>query len=257
MLVSVKNLTRKYSMGEIEVRALRGVSLNVERGEFVAIMGPSGSGKSTLMHLLGCLDRPTSGKYQLDGTAVEDLSDQELSRLRNRKVGFVFQSFNLIPQLNVLENVEVPLIYMRMEREMRQTLCLEMLAAVGLGNRGTHHPNELSGGENQRVAIARALVTNPDIILADEPTGNLDTKTGQEIMEILKNLNEQGTTIILVTHEISKAKWASRLIHMQDGQILRELTGTRKDSLVDLFEDETDGSQNGTKEEEKEITIAG
>ncbi|HEX9653629.1 MAG TPA: ABC transporter ATP-binding protein [bacterium] len=241
MLVEIKDLTRNYMMGETEVPALRGVSLAVERGEFVAIMGPSGSGKSTLMHLLGCLDRPSSGSYWLDGTAVERLADDELSRLRNRKVGFVFQSFNLIPQLNILENVEVPLIYMGMERSQRETLCMQMLDAVGLGHRAKHRPNELSGGENQRVAISRALVTNPDIILADEPTGNLDTRTGHEIMEILKDLNEQGTTILLVTHEVSKAKWAGRLIHMQDGRIVRELTGTKKEQLVDLFVDEPNG----------------
>ncbi|MDZ7362420.1 MAG: ABC transporter ATP-binding protein [candidate division KSB1 bacterium] len=237
MLVEVKDLTRKYVMGETEVHALRGVSLSVERGEFVAIMGPSGSGKSTLMHLLGCLDRPTTGTYRLGGTPVEKLTDQELSRLRNRKVGFVFQTFNLIAQLNVMENVEVPLIYMGLESAKRQRLCAEVLEAVGLGHRGTHRPNELSGGENQRVAIARALVTSPDIILADEPTGNLDTKTGNEIMEILRDLNERGTTIVLVTHEISKAKWARRIIHMQDGRILRELTGGQIQQLVDLFQD--------------------
>ncbi len=237
MLVDVRDLTRKYAMGESEVHALRGVSLAIDRGEFVSIMGPSGSGKSTLMHLLGCLDRPSSGNYMLDGTPVENLSDQELSRLRNRKVGFVFQTFNLIPQLNVLENVEVPLIYMNVERSQRHSLCMEMLQAVGLDHRPTHRPTELSGGENQRVAIARALVTKPDIILADEPTGNLDTKTGNEIMQILRDLNKRGTTIVLVTHEVSKAKWARRLIHMQDGLVLRELKGKQIDQLMDLFLD--------------------
>jgi putative ABC transport system ATP-binding protein len=236
MLVEVNDLTRTYMMGSTEVNALRGVSFSVERGEFVAIMGPSGSGKSTLMHLLGCLDQPTSGTYLLDGTPMENLSDRELSHLRNHKVGFVFQAFNLISQLTILENVEVPLIYMGMDRVRRQSLCLDMLKAVGLAHRARHRPNELSGGENQRVAIARALVTNPDIILADEPTGNLDTKTGQEIMEILQKLNEQGTTIVLVTHEIAKAKWARRLIHMQDGKILRELKGDEIAPLMDLFQ---------------------
>jgi putative ABC transport system ATP-binding protein len=237
MLVEVKDLARTYMMGETEVKALRGVSLNVDRGEFVAIIGPSGSGKSTLMHLLGCLDRPTSGQYRLDGTAVEGLQDQELSRLRNRKVGFVFQTFNLIPQLNLLENVEVPLVYMGMERSQRHELSLGMLQAVRLGHRSTHRPNELSGGENQRAAIARALVTDPDIILADEPTGNLDTKTGTEIMEILDDLNKKGTTIVLVTHELSKVKWARRVIYMQDGLIRRELVGDQTHQLVELFQE--------------------
>ncbi len=237
MLVSVKNLRREYVMGETVVQALRGVSLNITHGEFIAIMGPSGSGKSTLMHLLGCLDRPTAGNYVLDGTPVENLNDVELSRLRNRKVGFVFQAFNLISQLKVVENVEVPLIYMGVERARRRELCLEMLQAVGLGHRPNHRPNELSGGENQRVAIARALVTKPQIIFADEPTGNLDTKTGHEIMEILQGLNERGTTIVLVTHEMNKAKWARRLVHMQDGKILRELVGREIQQLKDLFEE--------------------
>ena len=235
MLVEVNDLARTYFMGSTEVQALRGVTFNIGRGEFVAIMGPSGSGKSTLMHLLGCLDLPSSGSYRLDGTAVEGLSDVELSHLRNRKVGFVFQSFNLIAQLSVLENVEVPLLYMGVERARRHKLCKEMLAAVGLSQRGTHRPNELSGGENQRVAIARALVTNPDIVFADEPTGNLDSKTGVEIMEILKNLNDNGTTVVLVTHEIDKAKWAERLIQMKDGRIVRELSGYDKDRLVDQY----------------------
>jgi putative ABC transport system ATP-binding protein len=236
MLVQVRDLARTYKMGDTEVKALRGVSFDVERGEFVAIMGPSGSGKSTLMHLLGCLDKPSEGRYALDGTFVEGLNDVELSRLRNQKVGFVFQAFNLIVQLTVLENIEVPLIYMGVERNRRRELAKEMLAAVGLARRGSHRPNELSGGENQRVAIARALVTNPQVIFADEPTGNLDTKTGREIMEILRELNERGTTVILVTHEIEKAKWANRLIHMQDGRILRELHGSEIQQLRDLFQ---------------------
>ncbi len=236
MLVEVKNLQRTYKMGDTLVHALCGVSFNVNRGEFVAIMGPSGSGKSTLMHLLGCLDRPSVGSYALDGTLVENLDDAELSRLRNRKVGFVFQAFNLIAQLTVLENIEVPLIYMGLERAKRHEMSKVVLEAVGLGHRGNHRPNELSGGENQRVAIARALVTNPDVIFADEPTGNLDTKTGREIMQILKELNERGTTIILVTHELDKAKWARRLIQMQDGKVLRELHSEEILQLRDLFQ---------------------
>ncbi len=236
MLFEVKDLQRTYKMGDTLVHALRGVSFEVDRGEFVAIMGPSGSGKSTLMHLLGCLDRPSVGSYALDGTLVENLDDVELSRLRNRKVGFVFQAFNLIAQLTVLENIEVPLIYMGIERAERHERSQAVLEAVGLGHRGNHRPNELSGGENQRVAIARALVTKPDVIFADEPTGNLDTKTGREIMQILKDLNERGTTIILVTHELDKAKWARRLIHMQDGKVLRELNGEEILQLRDLFQ---------------------
>ncbi len=237
MLVEVNNLSRTYTMGETQVHALRDVSFGVESGEFVAIMGPSGSGKSTLMHLLGCLDRPSTGTYTLDGTPVEKLDDVALSHLRNRKVGFVFQAFNLIMQLTVLENIEVPLIYMGIERSKRREMSKEVLAAVGLSPRANHRPNELSGGENQRVAIARALVTNPQIIFADEPTGNLDTKTGHEIMEILRELNEHGTTIILVTHELEKAKWARRLIQMQDGKMLRELHGQEIQRLRDLFQD--------------------
>ena len=236
MLIEVKNLARTYTMGETRVHALRDVSFEVARGEFVAIMGPSGSGKSTLMHLMGCLDRPTSGSYVLDGTPVQNLDDRNLSHLRNRKVGFVFQAFNLIMQLTVLENIEVPLLYMGVERTRRREMAKEMLAAVGLSQRGEHRPNELSGGENQRVAIARALVTSPQVIFADEPTGNLDTKTGREIMEILQELNERGTTIILVTHELDKAKWARRLIHMQDGRVLRELQGQEIQQLRDLFQ---------------------
>ena len=214
-------------MGDSQVHALAGVSVTVERGEFIAIMGPSGSGKSTLMHILGCLDRPTSGKYWLDDVPVDGLGDQELSRMRNRTVGFIFQSFNLIPQLSVLENIEVPLIYMEIEKSIRQKRCMEVLESVGLPHRGKHHPNELSGGENQRAAIARALVTGPEIILADEPTGNLDSKTGREIMEILQSLNQGGTntTVVLVTHDTSIAKWANRVIQMRDGQILNDING--------------------------------
>ncbi|MDZ7266777.1 MAG: ABC transporter ATP-binding protein [candidate division KSB1 bacterium] len=234
-VVIVENLTRTYTMGETQVHALRGVSFTIHRGESVAIMGPSGSGKSTILHLLGCLDRPTSGSYQLDGRYVERMSDRELSRLRNRKVGFVFQSFNLIQQISVIENVEVPLIYMGVEKARRLEMCRAVLESVGLGHRLKHRPNELSGGENQRVAIARALVTNPDIILADEPTGNLDSQTGDEIMEIFQRLHEQGATVILITHDIGKGKWAERILQMKDGLLQRELTGRAKDEIVDLF----------------------
>ncbi len=220
MLVEVNDLTRTYMMGSTEVNALRGVSFSVERGEFVAIMGPSGSGKSTLMHLLGCLDQPTSGNYLLDGTPVENLADQELSHLRNHKVGFVFQAFNLISQLTILENVEVPLIYMGMDRVRRQSLCLDMLKSVGLAHRAQHRPNELSGGENQRVAIARALVTNPDIILADEPTGNLDQKSAQNLMELLLDLNKnKKQTFIMATHNPKLAKLADRIYEIKEGKV--------------------------------------
>jgi len=212
--------------------------MEIGRGEFVAIMGPSGSGKSTLMHLLGCLDRPTAGEYIIGGTAIAGLSDEELSRLRNRKVGFVFQAFNLIPQLTILENVEIPLVYMGVSRSKRRELSLEMLQRVKLGHRPEHRPTELSGGENQRAAIARAFVTNPDIILADEPTGNLDSKTGREIMVILRDLNEQGKTIILVTHENDKAQWADRIVQMQDGKIVREISGAKKDYVRYVMRDQ-------------------
>ena len=239
MLIEAIDLHRVYRMGENEVHALRGVTFGIERGEFVSIIGPSGSGKSTLMHIMGCLDRPTSGSYILDGTPIEGLDDRRLSRLRNRKVGFVFQSFNLIQQLNVVENVEVPLVYMEMDRQERRERALQMLEAVGLGHRSQHRPNELSGGENQRVAIARALVTDPDLILADEPTGNLDTKTGHEIMELLKRLHEQGKTLIMVTHDLEKAKWSSRFIHMKDGKILHDFRDTDGTDIVGMFYEST------------------
>ncbi len=222
MLIEARGLKRIYDMGAVQVPALRGVDLQISPGEFVAIMGPSGSGKSTLMHLLGCLDKPTAGTYLFDGVEVNKLNDLELSRFRNKKVGFVFQSFNLISQLTVFENVELPLIYGNVPREIRRKKTQEVLEAVGIAHRIHHTPNELSGGENQRVAIARALVVNPDIILADEPTGNLDTKTGKEIMKLLARLHRDGATIILVTHDVSVANWADRIIQMKDGQIVQE-----------------------------------
>jgi putative ABC transport system ATP-binding protein len=219
MLIDIQDVRRVYPMGETEVTALQGVSVQIDAGEFVTIMGPSGSGKSTLMHLLGCLDRPSSGRYLLDGTAVESMDDLQLSRLRNRKVGFVFQSFNLIPQLTVVENVELPLVYSSVPREQRRSRAAEVLGAVGLAARAEHRPTELSGGECQRVAIARALVNAPPLILADEPTGNLDSKTGLEILKIFKRLHEQGTTLILVTHDAEVAKWSERVVRMRDGKI--------------------------------------
>jgi putative ABC transport system ATP-binding protein len=219
MLIDIQQVHRVYRMGDNEVKALQGVDLQIDHGEFATIMGPSGSGKSTLMHLLGCLDRPSQGRYILDGNAVESMADLELSRLRNRKVGFVFQSFNLIPQLTVAENVELPLMYSTVPREQRRDRARELLAAVGLSRREEHRPTELSGGECQRVAIARALVNRPPLILADEPTGNLDSRTGIEIMNMFEKLHQGGTTLVLVTHDPEVAKWSQRIISMRDGQV--------------------------------------
>ena len=224
-VLQADDITKVYRMGAVEVHALRGVSFAVARGELVAIMGPSGSGKSTLMNILGCLDRPTSGEYILDGQAVASLSDDQLAAIRNRKVGFVFQSFNLLPRMTALENVALPLRYAGVVRGARER-AQAALEAVGLGERLHHKPNELSGGQQQRVAIARALVNNPAIILADEPTGNLDTKSGREIMALLTGLNrDQGATVILVTHDPEIAAYAERVIHIRDGRIERVTTG--------------------------------
>ncbi len=217
-LIEVQNLTKTYPMGEGEVPALRGVSFVVERGEFVALMGPSGSGKSTLMHLLGCLDRPTKGAYWLEGQDVSGLSRQQQAAVRNQQIGFVFQTFNLLPRLNALENVVMPLTY-RGRVKQAQEQAAEALARVGLADRLGHRPAELSGGQRQRVAMARALVTNPALILADEPTGNLDSKTGGDIMTLLTALNREGRTIILVTHDTDVARYARRVLQMQDGMI--------------------------------------
>jgi putative ABC transport system ATP-binding protein len=212
-------------MGSGELTALRGVSLRVARGEYLAVVGASGSGKSTLMHVAGCLDRPSSGRCWLDGSSVEALSDEALSELRNKKVGFVFQSFHLIPQLDVLENVELPLQYAGVTAAERGERAQAVLAAVGLEDRLLHRPNELSGGECQRVAIARALVTEPDLVLADEPTGNLDRRTGDEIQELLEKLHAQGMTLVIVTHDLEKAARAPRVVRMEDGRIDCELEG--------------------------------
>jgi len=235
-LIRLENVSRRYPMGRAELHALRGVSLSVERGEYLAVIGASGSGKSTLMHIAGCLDRPSSGRCWIDGNPVEDLSDEELSRLRNRMMGFVFQSFFLIPQLSVQENVEVPLVYAGVDRERRSEVAREVLARVGLAGRLEHRPNELSGGECQRVAIARALVTSPDLLLADEPTGNLDRRTGEEITAILEGLHAEGVTVVVVTHDVTKARRAQRVIQMQDGRIERELRGTELEEIVDALE---------------------
>jgi putative ABC transport system ATP-binding protein len=218
-VIEAENLTKVYTMGEVEVRALRGLSLKIARGEVVAIMGPSGSGKSTLMNILGCLDRPTSGEYILDGERVSNLKGDQLASIRNRKVGFIFQSFNLLPRASALANVELPMRYAGENRNRKQR-AREALEAVGLGDRLHHHPNELSGGQQQRVAIARALVNEPAIILADEPTGNLDSKSGEEIMLLLLSLNEsRGTTLIVVTHDSNVAARTRRIIHIYDGVV--------------------------------------
>lgn len=222
MLIQVDNLIKIYTMGDVEVHALRGVSFSIDKQEFVSIMGQSGSGKSTLMDILGCLSKPTSGKYFLDGIEVSTMSDNRLAEVRNRKIGFVFQSFNLLPRTTALHNVELPMIYSGVGRRERKRRAISALEAVGLGHRIDHKSNELSGGQIQRVAIARALVNNPSIIFADEPTGNLDTRSGEEIMGIFERLNNEGNSIIMVTHELNIAQYAKRIIHIKDGLIEKD-----------------------------------
>ena len=219
IVIDIENITKHYVMGEETVHALRGVSLQIHRNEYLAIMGPSGSGKSTLMNMLGCLDTPSSGRYEFNGKDVSAMDDDELADIRNREIGFVFQTFNLLPRSTTLKNVELPLIYAGIDPETREQRATQALLDVGLGDRLHHKPNELSGGQRQRVAIARALVNNPSIILADEPTGNLDSKTGEEIMALLENLYEAGNTIILVTHEHDIASHARRTVFLRDGLI--------------------------------------
>ncbi len=219
-VVDAKDITKVYQMGEVEVHALRGLSVQIAPGEVLSIMGPSGSGKSTLMNILGCLDRPTSGEYSLNGESVATLTDDQLADIRNRGVGFVFQSFNLLPRQTALANVELPLRYAELNGRNRKQVAKEALEAVGLGDRIKHKPNELSGGQMQRVAIARALVNDPAIIMADEPTGNLDSKSGDEIMKLLRKLNEErGTTLIIVTHDPEIAELTDRVISLYDGRI--------------------------------------
>lgn len=217
MLIEIHNLQKIYRLGSVNVPALRGIDVCIDHNEYIAIMGPSGSGKSTLMNILGCLDTPTSGSYFFNGADVAGMNDNQLAEIRNAQIGFVFQSFNLLPRASALHNVELPLIYKGVASSMRREMALRALESVGLGDRFTHKPNELSGGQRQRVAIARALVNNPSIILADEPTGNLDTKTGEEIMQILQQLHDQGNTIILVTHEEYIAEFARRIVRLRDG----------------------------------------
>jgi len=219
MLIEVGNLSKVYTMGSVEVHALRGVSFSIEKQEFVSIMGPSGSGKSTLMDILGCLAKPTSGTYLLEGMEVANMSDNRLAGIRNKSIGFVFQAFNLLPRTTALHNVELPLIYSGMGRRERRRRAHAALEAVGLADRMHHKSNELSGGQIQRVAIARALVNEPSMIFADEPTGNLDTSSGAEVMEIFDRLNQEGNTIIMVTHERYIAEHANRIIHLKDGII--------------------------------------
>jgi putative ABC transport system ATP-binding protein len=216
------DITKSYVMGDNVVHALRNISLVIEKGEWISIMGPSGSGKSTMMNILGCLDRPTSGKYLLDGAEVEKLTDDQLALERNKKIGFVFQNFNLLPRMDALNNVALPLIYSGVPREERLKKAAEVLTRVGLGERLDHRPNELSGGQKQRVAIARALINDPTIILADEPTGNLDSRSGEEIMSMLGELHKQGRTIVLVTHEADIAEFARRVVVIKDGEIIED-----------------------------------
>jgi putative ABC transport system ATP-binding protein len=219
VVIEIREVTRTYQMGDAVIRALRGVDLTIRRNEYLAIMGPSGSGKSTMMNVLGCLDTPNSGRYLFNGKDVAEMDDDELAAIRNREIGFVFQTFNLLPRSTALQNVELPLIYGGVKPSVRRELAEEALASVGLADRMDHRPNELSGGQRQRVAIARALVTQPSIILADEPTGNLDSRTGEEIMQLFETLYERGNTIIVVTHEEDIARHARRIVRLRDGGV--------------------------------------
>ncbi|MFT3863688.1 MAG: ABC transporter ATP-binding protein [Solirubrobacterales bacterium] len=221
-VIQIDDLVRTYVMGQTTVRALRGVTLTIERGEYVAIMGPSGSGKSTLMNTLGCLDAPTSGTYLLDGVDVRELDEDDLSDLRNRKIGFVFQGFNLVPKISAVANVELPLVYAGLTRSARRHRAVRALQAVGMGQRLDHGSNELSGGQQQRVAIARAIVTNPALVLADEPTGNLDSRSTEDVLRIFEELNSSGRTVVMITHEDDVARHADRLIRLADGRIVAD-----------------------------------
>ena len=221
-IIKIENISKVYDTGAVQVHALRDVNLSIEEGDFVAIMGQSGSGKSTLMNILGCLDRPTSGVYELDGINISKMESRELSSIRNKKIGFVFQSFNLIPRTSSLKNVELPMVYAKIGKKERRERAIELLEKVGLGERLHHMPNEISGGQKQRIAIARALANKPSIILADEPTGNLDTSSSEEIMNLFTELNNEGVTVIVVTHEDNIAEYTKRIIRFRDGQIIED-----------------------------------
>lgn len=227
VVVRITEVKKIYHLGKVEVHALRGINLKIERGEFISIMGPSGGGKSTLMHILGCLDRPTSGDIKLDEIDVDELDDNQLAEIRNKKVGFVFQTFNLLPKLNAVENVELPLIYAAVASEERRKRAMGLLEMVGLKERSFHRPTELSGGQSQRVAIARALANDPSILLADEPTGNLDSKTGEEIIHLFTELNNRGITMVIVTHDPDIAGHSKRIVHLKDGLVTSDLPAGR------------------------------
>ncbi|HOQ58159.1 MAG: ABC transporter ATP-binding protein [Bacteroidales bacterium] len=231
MLIEIRNLVKNYVMGDIQVQALRDINLTIDRNEYVAIMGPSGSGKSTLMNILGCLDTPSDGRYLFDNVDVSTLSDDELSAMRNREIGFIFQNFNLLPKMNALQNVELPLMYAGIPKAMRRERAIEALERVGLADRMDHKPTELSGGQRQRVAVARALVTKPGILLADEPTGALDSKTGVEIMALFDELHREGNTLILITHEREIAEYSRRIIQIRDGLIFSDEENIRSDNV--------------------------
>ena len=234
MLIEMKDIEKTYEVGEEQVRALRGVTFSIDRGEYVAVMGPSGSGKSTLMNLIGCLDTPSAGSYRLNDNLVQEMSDDELARVRNKEIGFVFQTFNLLPRTNALQQVELPLVYAGLSKKDRRERAVAALDHVGLADRMHHKPNELSGGQRQRVAIARALVTSPSLLLADEPTGNLDSQTGEDIMRLFRELNDQGNTILLVTHEEDIAAHARRIIRIRDGRISEDQVNDSNRALAAL-----------------------
>jgi putative ABC transport system ATP-binding protein len=255
-VIATRNLVKTYIVGEYQVKALRGVNLDVPRGEFLAVTGPSGSGKSTFMHIVGCLDRPTSGQYLLDGQDVSQMSKNDLAAVRNKKIGFVFQGFNLLSRTSALDNVELPLLYggSTMKTAERHRRAKEMLAAVGLGDRFDHHPNQLSGGQQQRVAIARALINNPSILLADEPTGNLDTKTSIEVMGLFQRLNiERGITVVLITHESDIAEYGTRIVGFRDGHVVGDRAVARRrnasEELARLPEPEEEPALSGAERE--------